>query len=118
MCLVSASRRRGILPPPGVYFDNTAYFYKADISGGRTTRLGGNIVAEVKVDMWADFITGLWVTPIEILGGNLAFGVTAPFGEPGVRAGVLLNGPIINRLLGRPSRSAHATGTSTSAIRS
>jgi hypothetical protein len=25
-----------------------------------------------------------------------------PFGEPGVRAGVILDGPIINRLLGRP----------------
>jgi hypothetical protein len=25
-----------------------------------------------------------------------------PFGEPGVRAGLVLDGPIINRLLGRP----------------
>ena len=32
--------------------------------GSRTTRLG-NIVADVKVDIWADFITGLWVTPIK-----------------------------------------------------
>ena len=54
----------GILPPPGVDFDNTAYFYMAEISGSRTTRLG-NIVADVKVDIWADFITGLWVTPIK-----------------------------------------------------
>lgn len=27
----------GVLPPLGVYFDNTAYFYKADIGRGRTT---------------------------------------------------------------------------------
>ena len=92
----------GVLPPLGVYFDNTAYFYKADIGRGRTTRLGGNIVADVKVDIWADFVTSLWVTPVKIFGGDLAFGVTVPFGEPGVRAGLLLDGPIINRLLGRP----------------
>ena len=86
---------------PGWYFDNTAYFYKAELSAGRTTRLGGNIVADVKVDIWADFMTGLWVTPVKIFGGDLAFGATVPFGEPGVRAGLLLDGPIINRLLGR-----------------
>jgi hypothetical protein len=51
------------LPPAGVYFDNTAYFYKADLGGGRQTRLGGNIVSEVKVDIWADFVTGLWARP-------------------------------------------------------
>ena len=65
----------GVLPPAGVYFDNTAYFYKADISGGRQTRLGGNIVADVKVDLWADFVTGLWVTAAKVLGGDLALGV-------------------------------------------
>jgi hypothetical protein len=92
----------GVLPPPGAYFDNTAYFYDAKIAGGRTTSLGGNVVAEVKVNIWADFVTGLWFTPAEILGGNLAFGITVPFGEPAVRAGVVINGPIINRRLGRP----------------
>ena len=39
--------------------------------------------------------------PVKIFGGDLAFGATVPFGEPGVRAGLLLDGPIINRLLGR-----------------
>ncbi|HEX5866930.1 MAG TPA: transporter, partial [Beijerinckiaceae bacterium] len=72
-----------------------------ELSAGRTTRLGGNIVADVKVDIWADFMTGRWVTPVKIFGGDLAFGATVPFGEPGVRAGLLLDGPIINRLLGR-----------------
>ena len=92
----------GFLPPPGVFFDNQAYFYNAKISGGRATRLGGNVVSEVKLDMKADFPTGIWVTPVEILGGNLAFALTMPLGEPDVRAGAIINGPIINRLLGRP----------------
>ena len=60
----------GFLPPPGVFFDNQVYFYNGKISGGRTTRLGGNIVSDVKLDMKADFPTGIWVTPVEILGGN------------------------------------------------
>jgi hypothetical protein len=92
----------GVLPGPGIYFDNTAYFYDAKLPGGRTTRLGGNIVSEVKIKLWADFATGLWVTPLQIFGGNLAFGVTVPFGEPDVKAGAIISGPIINRLLGRP----------------
>jgi hypothetical protein len=92
----------GLLPPPGAYFDNTVYFYKGELKGGRRTPLGGNIVSDVKVDLWADFATGLWVTPAEILGGNLAFAVSVPFGEPLVRAGAIISGPLLNRLIGRP----------------
>ena len=93
----------GILPPPGVYFDNTAYFYKAELSGGRTTRLGGNIVAEVKVDMWADFVTGLWVTPVKILGRQPRLRRSpCRSASPACARAPLLDGPIINRLLGRP----------------
>ena len=48
----------GFLPPPGVFFDNQVYFYNGKISGGRTTRLGGNIVSDVKLDVKADFPRG------------------------------------------------------------
>jgi hypothetical protein len=92
----------GFLPPPGVYFDNTFYFYDGKLPGGRRTRLGGNIVSEVEVDAKIDFATGLWVTPAEILGGNLAFSLTVPIGEPAVRAGAVISGPILNRLIGGP----------------
>jgi hypothetical protein len=92
----------GVLPPPGVFFDNQVYLYSGELSGGRSTALGGNIVAGVKVNLWADFMTGLWVAPADVLGGNLGFSVSVPFGQPTVRAGAILNGPIINRLLGRP----------------
>ncbi|WP_238314096.1 SphA family protein [Methylobacterium crusticola] len=92
----------GILPPPGTYFDSTTYFYNARIGGGRSTQLGGNVIADAKVNLVADFVTGLWVVPTPILGGNVAFGLVLPFGEPAVQAGVLLNGPLINQALGRP----------------
>jgi hypothetical protein len=45
----------GFLPPPGVYFDNTVYFYQGKLTGGRNTEVGGNVVAGVKVDAKVDF---------------------------------------------------------------
>ncbi|GJE44632.1 SphA family protein [Methylobacterium soli] len=92
----------GIVPPPGLYFDSTTWFYNARISGNRQTQIGGNVIADAKVNLVADFVTALWVTPVQILGGDLAFAFVMPFGEPAVRAGVLLNGPLINQALGRP----------------
>ena len=92
----------GLLPPPGVYFDTTGYFYSADFPAGKQTRLGGNVVADVKVDLKADFVTGLWVTPWQVFGGSVAFGVVLPYGDPAIRAGAILSGPLINRLHGGP----------------
>ncbi|MDV2983832.1 UNVERIFIED_CONTAM: transporter [Methylobacteriaceae bacterium AG10] len=92
----------GILPPQGVYFDSTTWFYNATFARGGSTVLGGNVVANVRANTVADFVTGLWVTPVEILGGDLAVAVVVPFGEPTVRAGILIDGPLVNRALGRP----------------
>ena len=52
--------------------------------------------------MKVDFATALWVTPLEILGGNVGVSLSLPFGEPAVRAGAVFSGPILNRLVGRP----------------
>jgi hypothetical protein len=92
----------GIVPPPGLYFDSTTYFYSAKIGGNRQTQIGGNVIADAKVNLVADFVTALWVTPVNVLGGDLAFAFVMPFGEPAVRAGVLVNGPLVNQLVGRP----------------
>ena len=93
----------GVVPPPGLYFDSNTYFYSGKIGGNRTNQLGGNVVANVNANIVADFATALWVTPVQVLGGDLAFAFVMPFGEPAVRAGVLLNGPLINQRLGRPA---------------
>ena len=101
----------GFLPTPGVFFDNTTYFYQGKLTSGRNTALGGNIVAGVKVDAKVDFATALWVTPLEILGGNLGFSLSLPFGEPAVRAGAVLSGPVLQRLVGRPVGSSASDST-------
>jgi len=92
----------GFVPPPGFYFQNDAYFYEGRISGGRTTTIGGNVVANVEQSTFVNFATPVWVTPLEILGGNVAVSLTVPVGEPSVRAGAVISGPIIDRLIGRP----------------
>ncbi|MGX5777602.1 SphA family protein [Methylorubrum zatmanii] len=92
----------GVVPPQGLYFDSTTYFYNGRLGGNRTTQLGGNIIADAKVNMVVDFVTALWVTPVKILDGDLAFAFVMPFGEPAVRAGVLLDGPLVNQVAGRP----------------
>ncbi|KQO85757.1 hypothetical protein ASF56_24705 [Methylobacterium sp. Leaf122] len=92
----------GIVPPPGLYFDSTTYFYNGKLGGNRSTQLGGNVVANANVNLVANFATALRVTPVQVLGGELAFAFVMPFGEPVVRAGVLLNGPSsIRRWAGR-----------------
>ncbi|WP_245512827.1 SphA family protein [Enterovirga rhinocerotis] len=92
----------GFLPPEGVYFDNSTYFYDGSLRGGRQTLIGGNVAIDVKADIWANFATGIWVTPLEVLGGNFAVSATLPFGQPTVSAGGILNGPLINQVVGRP----------------
>jgi len=92
----------GIVPPPGLYFDTTTYFYNGKLGGNRQTQIGGNVVANVNVNLVANFATALWVTPVELFGGDLAFAFVMPFGDPAVRAGVLLDGPLINQRVGRP----------------
>ena len=53
----------GVVPPPGFYFNNDFYTYSGELSGGRRIQIGGAVVANVKVEARADFVTGTWVTP-------------------------------------------------------
>lgn len=92
----------GFLPPQGIYADDSTYFYSGKLTGSRHTQFGGNVVAGVKADIWANFATGIWVTPLEVLGGDVALSATLPFGTPRVAAGAVLDGPLVQRAFGRP----------------
>jgi hypothetical protein len=100
--------------PPGVFFRDDAYFYEGQIGGGRNTRIGGNVVAGVKQRTFINFATPIWVTPVEVLGGNLAFSLTVPLGEPAVRANAVLTGPVrANPRVRTASPEAHVAPSTT-----
>lgn len=96
----------GIVPPPGFYFETDAYSYSGRLSASRQTQIGGAVLANVKVEARVAFVTPTWVTPIEILGGNLGFALTLPFGEPRVSAGALIAAPRLGRVVGGKLRDA------------
>ncbi|WP_414470643.1 transporter [Microvirga sp. M2] len=87
----------GIVPPPGFYFANDFFAYSGEISGGRRIQIGGAVLADVKTEVRADFLTATWVTPLEILGGRTAIGLSLPFGVPRVSAGALIEAPRLGR---------------------
>src|SRR4030095_14351683 len=68
----------GYTPPPGVYFQNDFFYYRASFDAGRAlpprAPLAGNVGGYADVDL----LTPVWVTPLEVLGGNLAFALTIP----------------------------------------
>src|SRR3954451_20160651 len=96
----------GVTPPPGFYFESETYYYSGNLGGGRTFQSGGVVAANVKLDMSANFATPIWVTPVEILGGNLGFSITIPFGTPNVSAGAVLFSPRIDRIIAGRERDA------------
>ena len=68
----------GISPPPGVFFQNDVYVYSGEAGGNLQIPRGGQIIANVEATGVYELPTGLWVTPWELAGGNLAFSVTVP----------------------------------------
>ena len=96
----------GIVPPPGFYFANDFFAYSGEVSGGRQIQIGGAVLADVKTEVRADFLTATWVTPLDILGGRVALGLSLPFGTPRVSAGVLIEAPRLGRTLAFSQRDA------------
>jgi hypothetical protein len=76
----------GLVPAPGVYFQNDLYYYRGDASAAVT--MHGRLVAEVQATSWINLSTFLWSTPLEIAGANLALSATLPIGGPSIDAGI------------------------------
>lgn len=89
----------GVTPPPGFYFESETYFYQGDLGANRVFQGGGVVAAGVKNSTVANFASPIWVTPVEVLGGNLGFSVTIPFGTPDVSAAAVLSSPRIDRII-------------------
>lgn len=91
----------GALPPPGIYFQNDVYIYTGTLGGGRGFPTGGRIVADVEATAVIELPTGIWVTPWEVLGGNLAFSATIPVGYKDVSAGLDVISPRLGTTIRR-----------------
>jgi len=85
-----------VLPPvEGVFFALPNYFYSGDQSGGRSLELGGTIATGVDADVFLTLPSAIWVTPIDILGGDLAFNATLVYGNADISARSVLTFPNI-----------------------
>jgi hypothetical protein len=76
----------GIIPPPGVYLQNDVYFYSGSADADRDLPIGGKVVAKIDANAYIDLVTAIWSTEVQMLGGNLAFVGTLPFGGQDVTA--------------------------------
>lgn len=83
----------GFLPPPGFYVQNDFYFYDGDMSAGKSFPAGGRVVSGVKAQARTNLLSGTWVLPQTVLGGNVAFGAILPFGRTNATAGVDIDAP-------------------------
>jgi hypothetical protein len=95
----------GITPPPGLFFANTVYWYQGSNNANRAFPVvGGQTVANIRATVWLDLPSIAFVTPLEILGGNLGFSALVPLGGPSVDANATLTSPL---LPGSPARALH-----------
>ncbi len=96
----------GVVPPPGFYFETDFYSYSGRLSASKQIQIGGAVLANVQVEARAAFLTPTWVTPVEILGGNLAFAISLPLGVPRVSAGAVIAAPRLGRAFALSERDA------------
>jgi hypothetical protein len=74
----------GLTPPPGVYFQNDVYVYNG--SDSANIDFFGTVVFDIEATSVLDLPTGIWVTPVEIAGGNLAFSGSIPLAYQNIEA--------------------------------
>ncbi|NHF74757.1 SphA family protein [Paracoccus xiamenensis] len=82
----------GIVPPPGVYVQNDLYFYSGSADADRQFPVGGEIIAGIDANAQINLTSALWSTPWQVLGGNVAFTATLPFGAQDVSASAFIPG--------------------------
>jgi len=84
-----------VMPPlQGVYADNIIYVYEGSAGGGRQFEVGGNVVANLRAEIVADFATVVWVPTTNFAGGTLQIGGVLPIGQPDVNVSAILTGPL------------------------
>jgi hypothetical protein len=107
--LGSKESMAGFVPPPGVYVSTIDYFYSG--RSNAALEFGGAVLSGgVKADVFYALPTVLWVTPGQVLGGNVAFSATAPIGWKDINAGLSLTGPSGNTISANRGEESSAFG--------
>jgi hypothetical protein len=76
----------GFTPPPGLFFQNDLFVYSGEAGGGIQLPFGGEIIANVEATAILEMPTAVWVTRVQIAGGNLGFSATLPVGSQDIKA--------------------------------
>jgi hypothetical protein len=99
----------GIIPEPGVYFQNDFYFYGGSAGANRELPFNGVLAAGLSARLPVDAPTILWSTPFQIAGGNLAFSATVPIGGPTIDAALELSSPALSSVIARNQHDSVVT---------
>ncbi len=84
----------GMLPPvEGLFVSVPNYYYSGGFSNTESVEIGGSIATGVDVDIFLSMPTAIWMTPVNILGGKLAFAGTALVGHVDISAETAINIP-------------------------
>lgn len=111
----------GIVPDPGLYFQNDLFYYRASAGGSEPLPMGGKIGVGIKARALIDVPTLIWSTPHKVLNGQLAFALSQPLGRETIDADVVIGpqsgdlrgsittagDPIASAMLGWESGSFH-----------
>ncbi len=82
-----------VLPPEDLFFSAPNYFYSGDIGGSQDLPFGGSLAFGVDADLFLTLPTGIWVTPVDVLGGDLALTGTFVLGNADLDASATLASP-------------------------
>ena len=75
--------KAGYMPPPGLYVRNDCYHHNGHAN---SSVLGGFVSGKVKAKISLDILDLTYVTPLKLLGANVAFGALAPAGRIAINA--------------------------------
>lgn len=84
----------GMLPPvEGLFFALPTYYYSGEASASERLPIGGTVSLGLDADILLLLPTAIWVTPVDVFGGDLAFSGTFILGDADVSANAAVTIP-------------------------
>jgi len=79
----------------GVFFSWPTYYYSGDVSGRQELETGGAVTLGLDADVVLTLPTALWMTSVDVLGGDLGFAGTFVYGKSDLSADLAISIPDI-----------------------